>query len=86
MIFTKETKGFCCPMIFASTQNGIMRTECIGPKCAWWERFWKVPVQNTKATKIWQEIDIITYGGLPEGAVLIGGQCGACKGGQIPRG
>jgi hypothetical protein len=80
MIFTGDTKGFSCPMVFMAAQNGIMRSECIGAKCAWWERFWRVPVQPTKTTKIWCEMDVLAYGGLPEGSVVIGGQCGACKG------
>jgi len=86
MIFTGEPKGFSCPMIFMTSQNGIMRSECIGAKCAWWERIWRVPMQVTKTTKIWHEMDVITHGGLPEGAVLVGGQCGACKSLYAPKG
>jgi hypothetical protein len=86
MIFNGEPKGFSCPMIFTSAQSGIMRAECIGSKCAWWERFWRVPVQGSRTTKVWHEIDIITHGGLPEGAVIVGGQCGACKGMSASKG
>jgi hypothetical protein len=83
MIFTGDTRGFCCPMIYTTEQGGIKRSECIGVKCAWWERIWRITMQSTKTTKIWYEIDVATSGGLPEGAVLIGGQCGACKGVSI---
>jgi hypothetical protein len=86
MIFTGEPKGFCCPMIFTTTEKGIMRSECVGAKCAWWERIWRVTVQGSNTTRIWDEIDVVTHGGLPKGSVIIGGQCGACKGLAIAKG
>jgi hypothetical protein len=86
MIFLGDTKGFSCPMVFMTTNEGIKRSECIAAKCAWWERMWRVTMQSTKTTKIWYEIDVANNGGVPEGAILIGGQCGASKGVSASKG